>query len=477
MKHSVKKSVTVVFALFCVSTFGQKNKTAEYFEPYTESAEIEIVLKGAPEGKVQLLGTYGNQNLLEDSAIADTTGKVVFRNPKRYDAGLYYAFYNDNSLVTFLLDRNQKIFLHSDKEDLNKNMKTNSKENEIYYSNALYETDLGSRFAVVNSKLASAAPGSHEYSVYKEEQDKLVTEKENVVNGYLKNYPGSFFAAFKMMGQNPRQQEPRKPNGDLDTLAQTILYRNEFWNNFDFNDGRMLRTPVYYNKLNRYLTSLFYQQADSIMEGVKFILEKTNKGNKEIFSFTVNHLLLTYQEPPVMGGEKIFCYTVDNYFTKEKAYWTDTVNIYRARQQSAQMKGGLLGGVGQDLNCKNEKGEYVSLYSIKKPIRVVFLYNPDCEHCKKETPKLKALYDKWKSKGLEVYALNVEKDYDKWYNFIKNYGLDWVNVIDPNYESKYYMKYHISDTPGIYVLNSKNIIVAKQLLPDSMEPYFESIVK
>ncbi|MBK5285315.1 MAG: TlpA family protein disulfide reductase [Bacteroidia bacterium] len=168
---------------------------------------------------------------------------------------------------------------------------------------------------------------------------------------------------------------------------------------------------------------------------------------------------------------------VENYFTKEKAYWTDSINIYRARQQSPQMRGGLLGGVGQDLNCKNEKGEYVSLYSIKKPIRVAFLYNPACEHCQKETPKLKALYEKWKPKGLEVYALNVEKDYDKWDTFIKNYGLDWINVIDPNYESKYYLKYHIDDTSGMYVLDSNNIIVAKQLLPDSMEPYFESLVK
>ncbi|MBK5285317.1 MAG: hypothetical protein JJE25_07920 [Bacteroidia bacterium] len=74
------------------------------------------------------MGTYGNQSLLKDSAIADRRGKVVFENPKRYDAGLYYAVYKDNSAVTFLLDRNQKIFLHSDKADLNKNMKTNSKE-------------------------------------------------------------------------------------------------------------------------------------------------------------------------------------------------------------------------------------------------------------------------------------------------------------------------------------------------------------
>src|SRR5262249_29425941 len=147
-------------------------------------------------------------------------------------------------------------------------------------------------------------------------------------------------------------------------------------------------------------------------------------GDTEIFKYTVNYLLFTYEKPHVMGGETIFCYTVDNYFTREQAYWTDTVNVIRAKMQSDLMKPGLLGETGQDLNCKNESGEYVSLYSIKKPIRIIFLYNPDCEHCQKETPKLKALYDRWKSKGLEVYALNVASEYDKWHNYIKSLQLD-----------------------------------------------------
>jgi peroxiredoxin len=178
-----------------------------------------------------------------------------------------------------------------------------------------------------------------------------------------------------------------------------------------------------------------------------------------------------------MGGEKIFCYTVDNYFTYEKAFWTDSTNIIRAKMMANLMRQGLLGETGQDLNCKNETGQYVNLYSIKKPIVVVYLYNPDCEHCQKETPKLKALYNKWKTKGLEVYALNLGTEYDKWHNYIKELQLDWINVIDPNIESRHDRKYFTVDTPGIYVLDVNHKIVAKQLMPDKLEPIFESIMQ
>src|SRR6185295_4568698 len=102
----------------------------------------EVILKDALPGKVQLLGAYGNQNLIEDSAISDSAGRVVFKNPKRHPEGLYYVLYSDNSVVSFLLNRNQKFFLHSEKADVVSKMKTNSAENEVYYSNLVFESDL-----------------------------------------------------------------------------------------------------------------------------------------------------------------------------------------------------------------------------------------------------------------------------------------------------------------------------------------------
>ena len=477
MKNKSKQQVFLLFFFFTIFSYGQDIKDKVPFEPYTDNAEIEIQLNGTSPGKAKLYGIYGNQNILKDSALVDSTGKVVFKNPSRYPSGLYYGLFSDNTVVTFLLDKNQRIFLHTDKFDLINSMKTISAENELYFRNQIYEANLNKRQAELSINMASSQIGSKEYENLKEEQKRLIEEKLTTVKDLYNKYPKSFFTKFKLMGQNPKLQEPKKLNGDLDTAKQVIIYRNEFWNNYDFDDDRLLRTPVFYNKLNTYLTTLFIQRADSILVGIKYILDKVDKGHKELFNFTVNYILLNYRESKVMGGEKIFCYTVDNYFTLKKAYWTDSVNVIRAKQQSDLMKPSLLGAIGQDLNCKNEQGVYVSLYSIKKPIRIVYLFNPDCEHCQKETPKLKALYDKWKTKGLEVYALNVERDYDKWHNYIKTLGLDWINVIDPKYESLYYKKYHIFNTPGIYVLDASNKIVAKQLMPEYLEQIFETMVK
>src|SRR5687767_12613192 len=137
--HTKIFCISIAFFLSFTCIYSQTGSNI-FPEPHTETAEIEIILKGAPGGNVWLFGVYGDQNLLKDSAQADTTGKVVFKN-KRYSEGMYYAAYRDNSNLAFLLDRNQKIFLHTDKADVNRRMETNSAENKIYYENRAYEAD------------------------------------------------------------------------------------------------------------------------------------------------------------------------------------------------------------------------------------------------------------------------------------------------------------------------------------------------
>jgi len=473
----MKKYYSIIFCLIVLSSITIKgyNQTKE-FEPYTTDAEIEVIVTGASKGYVRLIRSFGDGNQFVDSAYANDDAKVVFKNQKRYEAGIYYAVYADKNYVTFIMDKNQRFYLHTNSQNIAKNLTTNSAENSLYYKNAMYEEELNKKINLVNAQLKTVDKNSTEYKNLKKEKNDLIDDKEKTVLSYLKDYPESFFAAFKYMGQNPKLKEPTLKNGELDTIAQVIIYRDEYWNNFNFNDGRMINTPMYYNKMKNYY-NLYPQRTDSLLEGAKFLLSKTSSGAKELFQFTINYLLNTYKKSTIMGGEKIMCYAIDNYYTYKNVFWADSANVQQAQIKANLLRNSLLGATGQDLKCKNEKGEYVSLYDLKAKVKIVFLYNPDCDHCKKETPKLKNLYDKWKDKGLEVYALNVEKENDKWINFINEYQLTWTNVIDTKNESKFYSKYYIDITPGLYVLDSNNKIVCKQVMPDRLESTIEEYIK
>ena len=134
----------------------------------------------------------------------------------------------------------------------------------------------------------------------------------------------------------------------------------------------------------------------------------------------------------------------------------------------------MIGKVGQDLRCKNLNGEYETVYGMGAKIKVVWMYSYTCSHCKERSPILAELLKEWKAKGVDVYALCLDPEEDKWREFVEKYNMQgFHNVIDPNYESRYYKKYHVDITPEAFVLDQNNIIIAKDLHPNQLPPVFK----
>ena len=97
-----------------------------------------------------------------------------------------------------------------------------------------------------------------------------------------------------------------------------------------------------------------------------------------------------------------------------------------------------------------------------KPVMIIY-FSPDCSHCQKDIPALKKIYDEWKNKGVNVYAVDIEMEADKWKKFIHDHDLDWINVNDVNHTSNFRQTYDVYSTPTIYLLDDKKIIKGKRL--------------
>ena len=147
------------------------------------------------------------------------------------------------------------------------------------------------------------------------------------------------------------------------------------------------------------------------------------------------------------------------------------VTLERARE----MRSSLVGMIGQNVWGRDKNNLKRSLYDINSPIKVVYIYYTDCEHCKEETPKLRAVYDQWKKRGVEIFSIGANvKERADWLNFEKNYGINWTNVMDPLLESKFNEKYFVDNTPEIYVLDKNYRIIAKNLKPEQLPELFEA---
>lgn len=465
------------FVLSVLASCSDQSTTADATKPEPlrdKDARIELSIKDAGNDLAKLLGVFGNQNYLVDSVRADAEGNFVFAKDSALPTGFYYLMLaSDNSYFQLLLDADQHFSMETVKGDLVNAMKvTGSVDNELLYQNLKFEAEFAKRLDPMNAKVAQLQAGTAAYNDAKAQQDALVAERLAHVKSFEKEYPNAFFTKFKLSGQNPDLSYPKLPNGELDQVTQVYRYRKAFFDNVDFNADWTLRTPVYANKLRKYIKEITPQNADSLIRYADELIAKT-KNNKELFKFTVNWIALEYKTPKTMGTEGLYVHLIEKYWTADLAFWSNPEEIKGLRGEVSLMKPSLLGMTGQDIIAKNEKGETVSLYGIGGKMKVLYIYSYDCEHCQKETPDMVRVYNEWKAKGLTVFTLSIDENQAKWLDFVRKNNMPFTNAIDPKRESRYDRKYHIDITPELYVLDANNRIIASNLSPAQLPEFLQ----
>ncbi len=439
-------------------------------------ADIQLQIKGISNEYVKLLAFLGEQQYIADSAWADATGKAVFKKDSTYQTGMYFILFPDFHYTQMLLDDQQQFSLSFDRENPVKSMVvTNSLDNELLYKNLKFEAEVAPKFDSFQRILNLYANGSAEYLKTDAEREKLVALRKAHIKWFADNYPNAFFTRFKLLGQNADIRYPKRPDGTVDEMLQSYYFINDYWKGYDFSDVRMLYTPMYYNKLKKYIDML-PQAADSLIKYADVVID-LSKANKEMFKFTVNWIALQYKQPKVMGQDAFYVHLIEKYWTYDQAFWAKDYEVDRLRQQARLIKPSLIGNIGQDVTGTDENGKQISIYDIKTPFTIVYLFSYDCENCKKESPKLVKFYNEWKNKGVDIFSICLDGEADKWKEYLTKNGMTFHNIFDPDNKTGFGSRYHVEHTPQIYVLNKNHKIIGSNILSEQIPKIIEDELK
>lgn len=439
-----------------------------------DSTLFDVTLEGLPAGKVRLVGSFGDQNYIADSSMADANGHFVLRRAKPLPSGYYTFLLPASKNFPFLVDQDQRFTLKAKANDIyNTAVVEGSLNAELFFRNMKFQAQQEPELNQLGDIMRKSQATSPEYLQAKTRQTALLDERKAHLDALYKAYPKAFFTIFKKAGQNPDFPDFKKANGDIDTSRQLGHYRGHFWDGVDFNDTRLLYTPVIFNKLRRYVKDLTPQRPDSLIAVTDPLIRKVMP-YKEYFKFFANWIALTYEngKTTVMDGEAVFVHTIQTFMTPELAFWDTKENIEKIQKHVWEMEASLLGKKGPDVRAKNQFGVEKSIYEITTPLIVIFMYSPDCEHCQKESPEVEALSQKWKGKGVEFFGISLSTTEEEWKAFLKKNNFSFTNVFDPTNRA-IYAKYYVDITPELYVLNKDRIIVAKNLHPNQLEDIFE----
>jgi peroxiredoxin len=221
--------------------------------------------------------------------------------------------------------------------------------------------------------------------------------------------------------------------------------------------------------LKRYIKELTPQAPDSIIRYSHELMARV-MDKPEFYKVFANYIVLAYEpgKSNVMDSENIFVSMVQKYFTKDKAFWSDSLEVATIQQRATEMSASLLGKKAPNVISTDNFGKKQELLAKTAEYLIVYMYNPDCEHCMEQTPKLLKYWQENKDKGVDVYAIAIDTDDKKWKDYIAKNNLTWTNVHDPTNRS-IYGKYFVDVTPEIYVINKQRVLIGKNLKTDQIQ--------
>jgi len=408
-----------------------------------------------------------------DSAIVTNKRKITFESKQEFLGGIYMLIYNNNSKITeFILDNGDNFEINIDNSPNKKSEYdglsfNNHAENSRYVSyNRLMES-LGMRNKAITEKLATAKNRADTLEIGKG-YAALTKEQNEYRKKYIAQYPNTFltkvFKALQVI-DIPEETHYLEDGKTIDSTFGYRYFKQHYWDNFDFQDDRLINTPIYDNKLLEYFNTWIYQIPDTIKYEADKILTKT-KGTKELFRYTLRSLTSNALKSKVMGMDEVFVHLVENYYMKGAANWLDSTDLAWYTERAKKIAPNVLGNIAPDLNMQDVfSRKDMPLHKVDAKYTLLIIWSYDCGTCKKEVPLIDSLYKAvLKGKGAKIYSIASGGELTEIQKFIEQNKIkDWINVADINNNTNFKSKYDAYSTPKLYLLDENKKIVGKGL--------------
>jgi peroxiredoxin len=138
----------------------------------------------------------------------------------------------------------------------------------------------------------------------------------------------------------------------------------------------------------------------------------------------------------------------------------------------------MIGALAPDIRLPNPKGDTLSLSSLRGKVVLIDFWASWCRPCRIENPNVKKVYDKFKDKGFEIFAVSLDGEQGQWESAIRQDGLPWLHVSDlGRWGSAPAKTYKVSGIPYTVLLDENGRILAKNLRGEALEGFLNDYFK
>ncbi|HOU95110.1 MAG TPA: thioredoxin-like domain-containing protein [Bacteroidales bacterium] len=468
----MRSLITYFLIIFSIEVGCQVNK----------GYEIALKIDGLADSTLYLAYHFGDKQYIKDSIRLDKSGAAVIKGNEPLPQGIYMIVLPGKKYFEILISDDQNFEVTCSYPDYFNSLKfKGSEENSAFLDYQRNWIKLQAKASELSERYKKNKNNPDSLKILGEARIKQETQMKNFLREVAERYEGTLLAmlvkAIIPVEIPPFNIPEGTRNPDSVRYLLTYLYnKDHYFDNIDFNDERILRTPIFHSKLNDFFSNVVIQLADSINKEIDRIIALSSN-NYKIFQYVSVYLFNHFRESEIMGHDAIIVKLADEIYLSGKADWTTQEWRDNLKKEVDRIRPNLIGVKAHDLVMNTFNNVFVSLYDIKKDFTILVFWEPDCGHCQQAIPILRDYYEKNKDKGIEVFAVCTQPDREKWEKYIQENRLTWINGWDPQRITRYDYYYNITSTPLIYILDREKKIIAKKLPVESIESFIDDYRK
>ena len=459
-KCQTMKKTNILFTLLLLLSFPLAVVAQDGYE-------IKVAIDKFEAEEMYLGYFYGENQYIKDTLRTNEGKYFIFKGEEKLPGGVYMIIIPpNNEFVQILIDdEDQHFTIEGSMDDLVERTKiTGSDDNERYYEYLKYLNKIRPQQSLLREKKT----GMVEREMPTDEIDKGLKELDDKVFSYqddiIKKYPSSLTALLIKATKEIDVPEFEGTTEEVGT-KQYLFFKNNYFENVDLSDPRMIRTPIVHSRVDYYVNNLTAKHPDSISQSVDYILNGFSE-KSDGYKYYLIHFLNKYASSKIVGMDGVYVHLVDKYYAKGVAPWIEMDDLNKMKRNANTLRPILIGKTAPDIKMYLEDSTTINLHDLNSKYTVMFFWDPNCGHCKKSIPVLIDMYEKMKARGVEVFAVCTKtgSEAGECWDLVKEKDMGrWINVNDPLISSRYKITYDVQRTPQIFVLDENKKIISKKI--------------
>lgn len=466
------------------------------------SQQLKFKISGQADTTIHLVKYFGKGLYYADTA--DIKGGVVTFDGSKQQPGILAVLLPGQKLFEFVYN-NEEVYIETSFPNLMMASKVKkSDENRIFMDYVKFIGSERGKADQMTNQRKSMDSKSDEYKALTKQIDAVSEKVLNYQNDLIAKNPDKLVGKIVKMSMDIEVPDaPTDENGNItDSTFRFRYYREHYFDNIDFKDDRLVRTPIFHNKLQKYFSrEMMIPHWDTVIYYAFDLCDQFDP-KSDMFKYCVQWITSEYEKSKIMGMDKVFHAMGTRYFcNRDKdgnsmAHWMSEKQLDKLCNRVSEIKHTLLGIQPPNITLLDPNDKWRDFYSLDKEYTVLYFWDPQCGHCKKVTPKIQRLYtEKFRDRGIEVFAVGkaVGEDYEKWKKYIKDEKLDFINVgvtdsiyriamedarqLVPKHTSlqslNYQQTFDVYATPRLFVLDKDKKIIAKGLSAAQLEEFLD----